>query len=86
MLKIGPSLVPIKSLMHGEDSNNSRIALVLEHLGSEVAILVDELIGIRQVLAAPVSSMISNNNSILGMAVLGKDNVGMVVNTRVLTA
>lgn len=85
MLKVGDELVPIRALIGKDLPPTSKIALVLEYMNQESAILIDELVGIRQVMTSPASSLINNNDAILGMTVLGKDSVGMVIDTNFLT-
>lgn len=85
MLKVENDLIPIRTLIGNSLAMESKIALVLEYMDQESAVLIDELVGIRQVMTSPAHGLINNNEAIMGLTVLGKDSVGIVMDTGLLT-
>ncbi len=66
----------------GETCSDRPIILVLEYESENKAVLVDDLIGLQQVLVTPFTGQLSSCEDYYGCAVLGRGDVGIVVHPR----
>ena len=80
-------LMPLSSSANGADTDTDRrIALVLSYQNETRGVIVDELVGMQQVLVTPLTGTLKDCNHLQGCAVLGRDRIGMVVKPNALFA
>ena len=80
MLKLEDEIVPIKDISANNSLNdNNQIMVVIQKTPNNIAIGVDHLLGIRQVMVTPKLGQLKQVKMISGCAVLGMNDVGMVL-------
>lgn len=87
LLNLDGKTYPVRELAGGfkesskvADEENPHLLVIIEKKKQAIALAVDELIGRQPVLVRPVSSHLIDSQNILGCALLGEDEVGMVLN------
>lgn len=82
VLKLDKGVLPIESI-HGQQQSlmdlSNKIVVVLHQGDCYKAIAVDQLLGIQQVMIHPLRGQIENIRGVSGCAILGKDEIGMVL-------
>jgi two-component system chemotaxis sensor kinase CheA len=83
LIEIDQNVVPLMRLKAEKDASalDRQIVLILSYEKTLRAVVVDELVGLQQVLVTPLEGQLANVSQYQGCAVLGKDRIGMVVST-----
>lgn len=85
LIEIDQNVVPLVKLKESKQAPPERqIVLILSHEETLRAIVVDELVGLQQVLVTPLEGQLANASQYQGCAVLGKDRIGMVISASAL--
>jgi chemotaxis protein histidine kinase CheA len=81
LIEIDHNVVPLVRLKneHTKSPPERQIVLILTQDTAQRAIVVDELVGLQQVLVTPLEGQLAGASQYQGCAVLGKDRIGMVV-------
>ncbi|MEC8011598.1 MAG: Hpt domain-containing protein [Pseudomonadota bacterium] len=86
MVKVEDKLYPVTVITDGQDKSleskdqkNPKIVLLLQQERQICSLIVDELLGMQQVVLAPLHGELRANNRLQSCVVLGKDRIGFVL-------
>lgn len=85
LIEVDHNVIPLMRLKQSTQASPERqIVLILSHDDVQRAIVVDELVGLQQVLVTPLEGQLASAAQYQGCAVLGKDRIGMVISANAL--
>jgi len=81
MIRVGENVFPLVQLsQHASNQHHDRrIVLIINHDNEKRGVVVDELIGLQQILLTPLTGQMKRSNKYQGCAVLGKNRIGMII-------
>ena len=80
-IKVNQKLIPLTSLHNTIQIREGcrQVILILSYQNQERGIIVDELLGLQQVLVTPIKGTLEKSQHVQGHTILGRDQIGMVV-------
>ena len=80
-IKVNQKLIPLTSLHNTIQIREGcrQVILILSYQNQERGIIVDELLGLQQVLVTPIKGTLEKSKHVQGHTILGRDQIGMVV-------
>lgn len=83
LIKLDGEVIPAQFLKSKDQHRDieGKIVIITEYRGKTKALAVDQLYGMQQVMVTPLAGHLSTIQGVSGCALLGRNDVGMVIDT-----